>query len=927
MSDQFMSREERRKAKQSKNSKPASSPKKGKKQRKGGLFKKIVLSLVILFVLGIVGGAAAFAVLVSGAPSLDEAKLKTPYSSTIYDKNGKEIAEVGAEKRTYVPIKDIPDVVKEAFIATEDARFYKHHGIDPIRIGGALLANFKDGFGSEGGSTITQQVVKNSLLTHQKTIKRKAQEVWLSLQLERHYSKDEILEMYLNRIYFSPRAYGVGKAAEDFFGVKDLSKLTVEQAATLAGMPQSPTGYNPVKNPKASEKRRNIVLSLMEKQGFISNAEYQKAKKVSMKDEGVVSQKQYEKKDTNKYSAFVEEVMSEIETKEKKDVDISTDGLKIYTTLDTKAQDYLDELMNGDSVGFTQGMQGGVTLLDTTNGEIRAIGSGRNRTVGGFNYATQGKTQPGSTIKPILDYGPVIENKKWSTYEQIDDSAYTYSDGTPIHDWDRDYKGQISMRDALSDSRNIPALKAFQAAGKDNAVDFANGLGLGLNKDSVTESYSIGGFGDDNRGVSPLTMAGAYSAFGNNGTYNEPHAVTSIEFNDGTKLDLTPKPKSAMSDYTAFMITDMLKSAVQTGTGKLAQVPNVEVAGKTGTTNFTDDYMKAHNIASGGVPDSWFVGYTPQYTAAVWTGVDSQNKVGKLSLSKADQQVAKRIFQKLISYVDNGKGSFEQPDSVVKETVEKGSNPAALAGPNTPDDKKVTEYFVKGTQPTAVSKTYTKEKANKPTGLQVKYDKDKKSLTLSWGYDGDATFNVKQSVDGGSYSDIQNSSAKEAVVSDVTPGSTYSFQVTAENDDGKSDTVSTSFKVPKDEEDNADKDKKTDEEQNPDDNQDKDKTQTDDSQTDNSQTDPSNGSDNSSTDDTTKNPDQSNQDQTDNGNKNQPGDGTDKNGQSDNSSDNSSDSGTDGSNPDDKQTDKNQDSSSNINGQSNSSTIQSNSAN
>ncbi|MCP6682165.1 transglycosylase domain-containing protein [Bacillus nakamurai] len=927
MSDQFMSREERRKAKQSKNSKPASSPKKGKKQRKGGLFKKIVLSLVILFVLGIVGGAAAFAVLVSGAPSLDEAKLKTPYSSTIYDKNGKEIAEVGAEKRTYVPIKDIPDVVKEAFIATEDARFYKHHGIDPIRIGGALLANFKDGFGSEGGSTITQQVVKNSLLTHQKTIKRKAQEVWLSLQLERHYSKDEILEMYLNRIYFSPRAYGVGKAAEDFFGVKDLSKLTVEQAATLAGMPQSPTGYNPVKNPKASEKRRNIVLSLMEKQGFISNAEYQKAKKVSMKDEGVVSQKQYEKKDTNKYSAFVEEVMSEIETKEKKDVDISTDGLKIYTTLDTKAQDYLDELMNGDSVGFTQGMQGGVTLLDTTNGEIRAIGSGRNRTVGGFNYATQGKTQPGSTIKPILDYGPVIENKKWSTYEQIDDSAYTYSDGTPIHDWDRDYKGQISMRDALSDSRNIPALKAFQAAGKDNAVDFANGLGLGLNKDSVTESYSIGGFGDDNRGVSPLTMAGAYSAFGNNGTYNEPHAVTSIEFNDGTKLDLTPKPKSAMSDYTAFMITDMLKSAVQTGTGKLAQVPNVEVAGKTGTTNFTDDYMKAHNIASGGVPDSWFVGYTPQYTAAVWTGVDSQNKVGKLSLSKADQQVAKRIFQKLISYVDNGKGSFEQPDSVVKETVEKGSNPAALAGPNTPDDKKVTEYFVKGTQPTAVSKTYTKEKANKPTGLQVKYDKDKKSLTLSWGYDGDATFNVKQSVDGGSYSDIQNSSAKEAVVSDVTPGSTYSFQVTAENDDGKSDTVSTSFKVPKDEEDNADKDKKTDEEQNPDDNQDKDKTQTDDSQTDNSQTDPSNGSDNSSTDDTTKNPDQSNQDQTDNGNKNQPGDGTDKNGQNDNSSDNSSDSGTDGSNPNDKQTDKDQDSSSNINGQSNSSTIQSNSAN
>lgn len=246
MSDQFKSREERRKAAQNRGSHSTSSPKKGKKHKKGGLLKKTLFTLLILFVIGVVGGAVTFAVLVSDAPSLDEDKLKTPYSSTIYDKNGKEIAEVGAEKRTYVSIKDIPDVVKEAFIATEDARFYEHHGLDPIRIGGALVANFKGGFGSEGGSTITQQVVKNSLLTHQKTLKRKAQEAWLSIQLERNYSKDEILEMYLNRIYFSPRAYGIGKAAEEFFGVTDLSKLTVEQAATLAGMPQSPTAYNPV---------------------------------------------------------------------------------------------------------------------------------------------------------------------------------------------------------------------------------------------------------------------------------------------------------------------------------------------------------------------------------------------------------------------------------------------------------------------------------------------------------------------------------------------------------------------------------------------------------------------------------------------------------------------------------------------------------
>ncbi len=881
MSDQFNSREARRKA----NSKSSPSPKKGKKRKKGGLFKKTLFTLLILFVLGVVGGAVTFAVMVSDAPSLDENKLKTPYSSTIYDKNGKEIAEYGSEKRTYVSIDEIPDVVKEAFIATEDARFYEHHGIDPVRIGGALVANFTDGFGAEGGSTITQQVVKNSLLSHQKTLKRKVQEVWLSIQLERNYSKDEILEMYLNRIYFSPRAYGIGKAAEEFFGVTDLSKLTVEQAATLAGMPQSPTAYNPVKNPDKAEKRRNIVLSLMKKQGFISDSEYNKAKKVAVKDEGVVSQKEYEKTNSNKYSAFVEEVMKEIE--EKSDVNPGTDGLKIYTTLDTKAQDKLDELMNGDTVGFTEGMQGGVTLLDTKTGEVSAIGAGRDSTVGGYNYATQAKRQPGSTIKPILDYGPVIENKKWSTYEQIDDSAYTYSDGTAIRDFDRSYKGIMSMREALAQSRNIPALKAFQAVGKDAAVDFANGLGLGLNKEKVYESYSIGGFGEGNPGVSSLTMAGAYSAFGNNGTYNEPHFVKSIEFNDGTKLDLTPKSKSAMSDYTAFMITDMLKTAVKTGTGQLAQVPGVEVAGKTGTTNFDEATMRKYNIASGGVPDSWFVGYTPQYTAAVWTGVDSENKLGKKSLNHTEQQVAKRLFAQLIAEVDDGSGSFEKPDSVVEATVEKGSNPAKLAGPNTPSDKKLTEYFVKGTAPSTVSKTYEKEEkeeTEKLSGLSVKYDKDNQSLTLSWNYDGDATFAVKQSVDGGSYSEIKNSSAKEAVISGVQPGSVYKFEVTAVSDDGKS-TASTSYEVPKAEDDEDKEDQQQTDDENKDDEKTQDDTQTDDSQTDDSQTDKDKTDD--STNDQDKKQDNTNTNPPDNNNQDQPNNNNNNNNNNSNNQDTS----------------------------------------
>lgn len=434
----------------------------------------------------------------------------------------------------------------------------------------------------------------------------------------------------------------------------------------------------------------------------------------------------------------------------------------------------------------------------------------------------------------------------------------------------------MSMREALAQSRNIPALKAYQAVGRDAAVDFANGLGLGLDKDKVYESYSIGGFGKGNVGVSSLTMAGAYSAFGNNGTYNEPHFVKSIEFNDGTKLDLTPKSKSAMSDYTAFMITDMLKTAVKTGTGQLAQVPGVEVAGKTGTTNFEESEIQRYNIASDGARDSWFVGYTPQYTAAVWTGM-GENEAGKKSLSTEEQKVAKRIFAQLIAQVDDGSGSFEKPDSVVEATVEKGSNPAKLAGPNTPSDKKVTEYFVKGTSPSTVSKTYEKEEKEetaKLSGLSVKYDKDNQSLTLSWKYDGDATFAVKQSVDGGSYSEVQNSSAKEAVISGVQPGSVYKFEVTAVSDDGKS-SASTSYEVPKAEEDEDKEDQQQTDDENQDDEKTQDDTQTDDSQTDDSQTDQDQTDD--STNDQDKKQDNTNTNPSDNSNQDQSNDNSNNN--------------------------------------------------
>ncbi|NPC92835.1 PBP1A family penicillin-binding protein [Bacillus sp. WMMC1349] len=797
MSDQFNSRQERRKAQQGKSRSNTQS--KPKKKKKMGLFKKILLSILIIGVLGLIAGGATFAFMIADAPSLDEGKLKTPYSSTIYDINGKKIGEIGSEKRKYVPIKNIPNVVKNAFLATEDARFYDHHGVDPIRIGGALIANFQGGFGSEGGSTITQQVVKNSFLSHDKTMKRKVQEVWLSFQLERKYSKDEILEMYLNRIFFSSQAYGVGKAAELFYGAKDLNDLTISQAATLAGMPQSPNNYNPIKHPDRAEKRRNVVLNLMKQNGFISEADYNKAKKVSVK-KGLVSPEKYAKSAGNKkYSAFIEQVVEEVQ--EKTNVNPLTDGLKIHTTIDTKAQDYVDEMMDGNSVPYTEKMKAGLVLLDTKTGEVRAIGGGRNRPAGGFNYATNLERQPGSTIKPVLDYGPVIEHKKWSTYEQIKDEPYHYSTGQEINNYDHKHKGWITMRQALADSRNIPALKAFQAAEKKNVAQFAKGLGLSIPEEKLYEAYAIGGFGN---GVSPLQMAGAYSAFGNNGYYNAPHFVTSVEFNDGTKLDLKPEAKAAMSDYTAFMMTDMLKTAVNSGTGTRAQVPGVTVAGKTGTTNFDEAAVKKYGISRDGAKDSWFVGYTPQYTAAVWTG-----KEGRNSLNQSEQQIAKMLFQKVISKVDDGSGSFKKPDSVVEATVLKGSNPAALASSNAPADKKLTEYFVKGTEPTTVSNKYEEKEddVKKPSGLSAHYDKQSNSIKVTWSYSGDdddASFKVTQSVDGGGSSEIQNSSQTEAVISNVKQGSTYRFEVTAVTDDGESSPAAVTLKVTAGDEDQED---------------------------------------------------------------------------------------------------------------------------
>jgi penicillin-binding protein 1A len=682
------------------------------KKRSRWIRRTAIITLVFFLSSVTFGGAMIFAY-VNETPKLTEEALNDPQSSMIYDMNDDFVTYVTSnERREYAKIEDIPKLVKQAFISTEDTRFKDHMGIDVKRIFGAALANVQDGFGAEGASTITQQVVKNSVLSSDKTIKRKVQEAYLAIQLEQKYTKDEILEMYLNKIYFGGGAYGVATASKTYFN-KPLNDLTPAEAALLAGLPQRPSDYDPFLHPKAAEKRRNTVLHLMYKNGAITKEQKEEAVKSSVTDSLVK-----EKAKPLKYESFIQQVIKELKEKGISDRAIYEGGLKIYTTLDPKAQEHTEKVLSTDEyVEYpSEKFKAGVALLDTKTGVIRALGG--NRTSGdadiakGFNYATDIQRQPGSTIKPILDYGPAIEKLKWSTYKQITDEELKIGEWEASN-WDDEFHGDVSMREALVNSYNIPAIKTFMEVGSDDAVNFANQLGIPIK--TAHPAYAIGGF---KHGPSPLELAGAYTAFGNKGVYHKPTTLRKVTFSDGYEKKFESKPVAAMHDYTAYMITDMLKDVVKRGTGTLAAIPGLEVAGKTGTTNMPEgvDIDK-------GSSDSWFAGYTTNYTAAVWTGYDKTN--AEHYLTPEDQKIAKYIFKSIVSEVSKDKktAGFEKPKSVEEIYINKdtGYITKDKNGSNT-----VKELIVKGTFTKDLLAPVKKKKAvqNKEPKKEVK-DKDK----------------------------------------------------------------------------------------------------------------------------------------------------------------------------------------------------------
>ncbi|SDL91831.1 PBP1A family penicillin-binding protein [Sediminibacillus halophilus] len=769
------------------------------RRKKKPLWLKLLFLVFLLGLAGLLTGAGVFAYYANQAPPLNEKDLVDPAASQILDKDGNVVAAIGNKKREQVNYDEIPDLVEDAILATEDVRFYEHFGIDPLRLGGAIIANVTEGFGSEGASTLTQQVVKRSFLSSEKSLKRKAQEAWLAVKLEQEYSKQEIFEMYVNKIYYSDNIYGIATAADYYFD-KELNELTLPQAALLAGMPQSPNGYNPYDHPERAKERRDIVLSLMEEHDKITHEERIKAEKTPI-TEGLVKRDEGERtylSASDGYEAFIDVVISEVEAIG--DYNIYEDGLKIHTTLDPDAQSAIEDMLNKeDAIDYPedkdgQPFQAGITLLDTNSGAIRAVGGGRNYgkdTKRAFNFATDTSRQPGSVIKPILAYGPAIEYKKWSTAHIVDDEEFKYENGEEPHNWDGKYKGEITIREALWDSRNIPAIKTFNKTGHENAANFAAKLGLNLEK-PLMESAAIGGI---SKGTNPLQIAGAYAAFGNGGTYNEPYAVTKIEERDGETVETNHESNQAMKDYTSYMITDMLKDVIKKpeATGYKANIPGLPVAGKTGTTNYSEESIEKYNIPKDSSPDSWFAGYTTDYTAAIWTGYQDR----KNPLTGNEKDIAKKLFRHVMAKVSEDKDTkdFKKPDSVVAKKIEEGTNPPKLASSFTPEDKISTELFVKGEVPKQESEEFIPE-LPAPIGLSADYDKDKATVQLDWDYeqeesdDREVHFEVEASIEGGSSGTAKETAKTEITIPSIKTGESYTFTVRAVSEEEESDPAS-----------------------------------------------------------------------------------------------------------------------------------------
>ncbi|WP_425061220.1 Penicillin-binding protein 1F [Sporomusa carbonis] len=640
--------------------------------------RTITIIAIVVFLVMLTGAGLGFLTAsIHTMPSL-KGDIRPAVSSQIFDANGKLITTVhSVENRLPVSINKIPKDLQNAFIAAEDARFYQHSGIDPRGILRAVWSNITDRGISEGGSTITQQLARNALLSQEQTIKRKIQEAFLSLQIERQYSKTEILEMYMNQIYFGQGAYGVQTAAQVYFG-KNVEDLNLAECAMIAGIPKSPNYFSPSSNLKAAKERQAVVLDQMVKYGYIDAATAAKAKNTEIKLAARSAPS------TTTASYFTDYVIQLLIDKYGADA-VYKDGLKVYTTLDldmqSAAERAMDQLPTTRTDNGIKQPQGALVAIDPHNGHIKAMVGGRGNDQ--FNRAVLAERQPGSAFKPFV-YLAAIESG-YTPATIIDDSPVSFGTWSPMN-YDGQFHGPVTMRTALEQSLNVVAVKLAQQVGIDKALYYAQQMGISTlvlqgNTNDRNLAVSLGGL---TRGVTPLEIASAYGVLANSGIRVEPTAIIKVVDRNGKVIEQdTPREKVVVNERSAYLLTDMLRGVITNGTGTGAYFGR-PAAGKTGTTS---DYK-----------DAWFVGYTPDLVAAVWMGYDTSGYLSGVTGGAIPASIWRNFMSAVSSkYVAR---DFVKPSGIVAARVSTKDG-LLINDPNNQESRN--EIFVEGTQPTKIS--------------------------------------------------------------------------------------------------------------------------------------------------------------------------------------------------------------------------------
>jgi penicillin-binding protein 1A len=690
---------------------------KQKKRKKVSIFRLIILIFIIASFIAVGAAIGVGAAIARNLPNWTPEDFSAVQSSSVYDIDGRELTKLhaGENRAELKSINEVPENLINALLAIEDARFYDHGGIDFRALARAVVANVRGSFGSQGASTITQQLVKNAMLTNDKKIERKIQEAILALQVERKYTKPEILTFYFNWVYFGHGAYGIKAASETYFG-KDLHELTLAESALLAGLVQRPNALTPYRNPEGAKTRRALVLNNMVKYNFISAEEAQAAKAEELNLPGL-------RQAAHDYPYFIDYVVDQAEQLlEDRGIErnqLRTGGLHVYTTLDLNVQRSAEkafankDLFPAPRPNEEHPVQGAIAVIDHRTGQIKALVGGREHvTERGLNRATQGLRQPGSAFKPIAVYGPALE-LGYSPGSVIDDVPVEYRYSNQVYapsNLGGRYRGLITMREAIRWSPNVPAVDLLNTIGAGKGFEFAQRLGVPLESGDRGLSMALGGL---TKGVSPLTMASAFGAFANQGVLNDTYAIIKITDQYGNVLvETNPNKKVVMSEETAFLMTDMMRTVVQSGTGTRAKLPNRPVAGKTGTTQLSDELR---NLNLNGNTDAWFVGYTPELTAAVWIGYDRTDRNHFLSGVYGGNHPAMIFKATLEEALKNVPVTqFPRPSSIVSVTIDAKSGllPSVL----TPAEYIITELFNKKLAPTALSDAWFRAEVCAITG-------------------------------------------------------------------------------------------------------------------------------------------------------------------------------------------------------------------